>query len=267
MRSFWHRPWSISIRAKVNKFEFRFRAWNLQPRIRFSVLLHLRKFLLKVDSEGGASVVKRRRRRSKWKMVQFLEKIFAPRGRANLRQPKYAIPDKGRSRFLVKDPIPCIAGFLTLLSASVSWNENWEAIIYAAALFPCIILLFKTFTTARDHLHRVLAVLSFILLRLVYIYLKYPIHISAFWKAWKHIVSVGCLNVVTQAVLRRLSLFIGRYKSVGFIASIVIFFLVSMVNHHPRTRQMQTKSSSSHLMSELDEVEEAYSSLRSKLEI
>ncbi|KAG9444670.1 hypothetical protein H6P81_016010 [Aristolochia fimbriata] len=43
---------------------------------------------------------------------------------------------------------------------------------------------------------------------LVYIYLKYPIHISAFWKAWKHIVSVGCLNVVTQAVLRRCSLLI-----------------------------------------------------------
>ncbi|XP_068644802.1 uncharacterized protein [Aristolochia californica] len=241
MQLFRRQPWRISIRAKANQFEFRFRAWNLQPKTRFSIILHLRKFLLKVDSEVGDSVVRHRRGRSQWKIVQFFQKMFAQKlgiktffadkfvsvkGRPNPRQPKNAIPHKGQGRFLVKEYISFIAGFLALLSVSVSQNKHWEVIIYAATVVSCTIALSKSLIATKEHLCRVLAVLAVTLLGFAYI-LNYPIHISAFfWKAWKHAVSFGCLNIVSQAVLRRFSLFIRRYKSVGFIVSIVLSLLL-----------------------------------------
>ncbi|OVA17281.1 hypothetical protein BVC80_1837g79 [Macleaya cordata] len=81
-------PWRISVRAKAKNFDFKFSASKILPSwgfygTRFSVLIKLQRFFLKVKSETGDSAQRRRRSSGtfKSKFLQLLEKFRLKRVR------------------------------------------------------------------------------------------------------------------------------------------------------------------------------------------
>ncbi|XP_042506188.1 uncharacterized protein LOC122082585 [Macadamia integrifolia] len=126
MQAVKHNPWTIKVHAKAKNFHLEIRGSRVLSNWRFSILLKLRKLILKIESRVGPESRSRQRRYLiKSKFLCFLDKISSACGvkklaflkkRSNFWHLKIDFPGRRQGRF-VSQVVP------SRLSQYMVWNK------------------------------------------------------------------------------------------------------------------------------------------------
>ncbi|XP_058075350.1 uncharacterized protein LOC131223842 [Magnolia sinica] len=230
-----HQSWRIYVHAKAKNFDLKFQCLKILPNwsirgAQFSVLIKIRQLFLKMVFQTGSLVEKCKRERSKSRFLRILKslvpwrigsKILVAKRRSNIQRPKVNFPPKQQhGGLLSEEPMAAITGNLALLSSSVSQMNYGGITIHASTIFLYLILLFKNFLTRKIHFLAPLLATFASSIGFSLNYLNYKGRVSvAVWKAWNQLISFGCLYVLTQVIISRISLSIERNKLLGFVIS------------------------------------------------